>query len=242
MKEESNNNNNNNKDKKKIVALITLIITLVFSTTGATYAYFALSAVNNNVISGTSATVGGTLTVSRILPTDANWNTSTKVMVPQLSANTTKRTNALKTAIDGGCVDANSNVVCQVYRIAYVNQSTADVRINSSLALDSTMTNLRWYSVKEENGIDSVPTSPTYVYPTAFTTKYGNAQSVTSLGSSQSLASSKYRYWDVAIWIEETGNDQYGVDGARNFTGVVSIQATDSAGAVVEGITSTFTG
>ncbi len=235
-------NEKNNKEKNKILALIILIVTLTVTTTGATYAYFALSATNTGTITGTSATVGGTLTVARILPTDTNWNSSTKVMVPQLSANTTSRTNALKTAIDGGCVDANNNVACQVYRITFLNQGNAEIRINSLLSLTSTMTNLKWYTVKEQNDIASIPASVTYTYPGSFTAKYGNAKSITALGASQTLNSNNYRYWDVVLWIEETGNDQYSADGNMNFTGDVTIQATDSSGAVIQGITSTFTG
>lgn len=241
-------NEKNNKEKNKILALIILIVTLTVTTTGATYAFFALSATNPGTITGTSATVGGSLTVARILPGTVtnsslvSWDDSTKVMVPQLSANTTKRTNALKTAIDGGCVDANNNVACQVYRITFLNQGNAEVRINALLSLTSTMNNLRWYTIKEENNAASIPASVTYTYPASFTVKYGNAKAITALGASQTLNGNNYRYWDVVLWIEETGDDQYSADGNKNFTGDVTIQATDSAGNVIQGITSTFTG
>ena len=104
------------------------------------------------------------------------------------------------------------------------------------------MTNLKWYVLKTENNVASVPASPTYSYPGSFSSVYGNAKSATALGTqSTTLDPNKYRYWYVAIWIEETGNDQYSADGNKSFTGTVQVDATDSAGNVT-GITSTFTG
>lgn len=230
----------NKSEPKKIFGLVALIVTLVICTTGATYAYFAISATNNNVISGTSARVGNTLTVTKILPTSANAGTG--VMVPQYSSNTTKRTNALKTAIDGNCVDANGNVACQVYKIEYQNTSSSAIRINSTLTLTSTITNLKWYTLKEVNDSTTSGSSPTYVYPGSFTSAYGNAKSITALGSANVLNTNNYRYWYVVIWIEETGSDQYSADGDKTFTGTVNVQATDAAGNTINGITSTFTG
>lgn len=229
---------NNHKEKNKIIGLVILIVTLMVSSTGATYAYFALSATNNNIISGTTAKVESELIVTKVLPA----TTGTGVMVPQNSANTTKSTNALKTAIDGGCIDANTNVACQVYKITFQNKSSAALNINSLLTLTSDITNLKWYTLKEENNVASVPASVTYSYPASFTAKYGNAKSVTTLGSAQKLNVNYYRYWYVAIWVEETGNDQYSSDGNKTFTGKVDIQAIDASGNAIQGLTSTFTG
>ena len=228
------------KDRKKIITLIILIVTLMISTTGATYAFFALSATNNNVISGTSAKVDKEITVTKILP--ASNSTNTGVMVPQLSANTSTSKNALKQAIEGGCVDANGNIACQVYKITFQNKSTADFRTKASLTLTSTITNLKWYTLVTANDAASVPASPTYSYPASFTAKYGNAKSVTALGAHLELTVNKYRYWYVAIWIEEQGSDQYSADGNKTFTGVVQIDATDQSGNTISGVTSTFTG
>ena len=233
-------NEQDNNEKKKITTLIILIVTVMISTTSATYAYFALSANNNNVITGQSAKVENELIVTKILPTQANQGTG--VMVPQLSANTTNMTNALKLAIDGSCIDGNGNVACQVYKITFQNKSNATVNINSLITLTSTMTNLKWYTIKEGNNVASVPATPTYTYPASFTAKYGNAKAVTSLGATAKLDAQNYRYWYVVIWIEETGEDQYSNDGNKSFTGTIDIQSISATGNVIKGVTSTFTG
>ena len=226
-----------NKENKKIVALAVIIATLMISATGATYAWFALSVNNTTEISGSTAQVSSTLNVTKVLP--ASGSTNTGVMVPQYSATGNK--NALKQAIDGGCVDANKNIACQVYRIEFHNTSTAGMRASATLTLTSTMTNLKWYTIKTESNVASVPTSPTYTYPGSMTDAYGNLKAVTALGSSELIDANKYRYWYVVIWVEEKGEDQYSADGNKNFTGVVQIDSTDANGNA-RGITSTFTG
>ena len=60
-------------NKKKIMYLTFGILTLIITITGSTYAYFALSTNNNNVVTGTTADVGLTLTVTKLKP---NTNTT----------------------------------------------------------------------------------------------------------------------------------------------------------------------
>ena len=74
-------------------------------TTSATYAYFAFTANNNNVVKGTAAVSGLTLTVTeQTLGGTKSGATKTNVMVPQLES-------ALGTAMgsDYKCIDANGN-------------------------------------------------------------------------------------------------------------------------------------
>lgn len=232
------NKESENKDSKKIITIAAIILTLMLSVTSATYAYFAISATNTGTIQGTSANLSTDLVVTPVLP--ATSSTNTGVMVPQYSANGNK--NALGQAITGGCVDANKNIACKVYKIAFQNKGTSGMTSVATLTLNSTMTNLKWYVLKTENNVTSVPASPTYGYPGSFTAAYGNAKTATALGTqSTTLDPNKYRYWYVVIWIEEKGNDQYSADGNKSFTGTVQVDATDSAGNVT-GITSTFTG
>ncbi len=229
-----------NGNNKNILVLAILILTLAVGTTGATFAYFALSASNTGTITGASAKVETQLEVEKILPTTGNPGTG--VMVPQYSANTTKRTNALKNAIDGGCVDANNNIVCQVYKIEYRNKSTATLRTNATLTLESQMTNLKWYTLANASDIATLPASATYTYPASFTTEYGNAKTTTTLGTAEEVSANNYRYWYVVIWIEEQGEDQYSDDGDKTFDGTIEIQITDTTGTPLRGLTSTFTG
>jgi hypothetical protein len=221
-----------------IFVLGALILVLMLCVTGATYAYFAISASNNNVITGTAASVSMDLQVSRVIPAASNTNP----LVPQLSVNTSKGTNALGAAISGGCVDSNNNVTCHVYRISVQNKSTARLRLIETLTLSGgTYTNLKWYTLATANDSTSLPTSVTYSYPSTFTAKYGNAKSVTSLGDSQQLSVNNYRYFYVVVWIEETGSDQNTID-LGTYTGTVNVNAVDTSGAVINGVTSTFTG
>ena len=48
----NNENVKKDNDTKKIVTLLVLIATVMVTTTGATYAYFALSAISNNTMNG----------------------------------------------------------------------------------------------------------------------------------------------------------------------------------------------
>ena len=228
------------KNKRKMLILVVMTLTLMVSITGATYAFFAISATNTTTITGTTAQVESDLIVTKILPTSNNAGTG--VMVPQYSVNLSTHANALRSAITGGCVDANSNVACQVYEIKFQNQSTGSIRTSASLTLTSEMTNLKWYTIASGTNVASVPNSVTYTYPSDLTQSYGNAKSTTTLSGSALLGANNYHYWYVVVWIEETGTDQYGVDGNKTFTGRVDVQAVDGSGNAIQGLTSTFTG
>ena len=88
----------NDNDSKKIVTMLVLVFTLMFCTTGATYAYLAFSA-TNNVATGNVAAAGLTLTVTEATLKSGN----TGVMVPQ-------KEGALGTAMNSTnkCVDGNN--------------------------------------------------------------------------------------------------------------------------------------
>ena len=117
-----------NNDTKKIATLVILILTVMISTTGATHAYFQISASNTTAMTGTAATVELSLEVTRETPDTTKWNASNKVMVPQLST-------ALGTAMNATnkCVDGNSNVVCEVFKIVITNGSTSSVRLRGAV-------------------------------------------------------------------------------------------------------------
>ena len=57
-----------NQNMTKLQVLITLVIFLSFCVTGVTYAYFAISAKDNQTITGEAATVNLTLNVTKIFP------------------------------------------------------------------------------------------------------------------------------------------------------------------------------
>ena len=143
---------NSIKFKKNYITFL-LILLLMISVTGATYAYFAISATNNNVITGTTATASLSLTVTEAPLKSGN----TGVMVPQLYS-------ALGTAINttNKCVDGNGNIVCKVYTITITNESTAAVIVNGTIRFTqfngNGNTNLRWRRIDSISTLSSTTT------------------------------------------------------------------------------------
>jgi len=137
-------------DSKKIFTMLVLVFTLMICTTGATYAYFALSA-TNNVMTGTAATANLTLTVQT-----ASLKSNTGVMVPQLES-------TLGTAMNSTnqCVDANGNMVCKAYTITVTNGSSAGVKVKGTISFantDTSMINLKWKRTDSATAVSSTTT------------------------------------------------------------------------------------
>ena len=231
---------NNDNDSRKIITMIILIGVLMLCTTGATYAYFAISAVDNSA-TGTAATVDLSLTVTRVTPTDAKWNTSTKVMVPQLDS-------ALSSAINttNYCVDGNGNVVCQVYQVKIENASTSAVRIRGAvyftLASGAAYSNLYW---KQITGPNTLGTNTTYKYSTAETTNSTTADAANatligdlSLKPTDGTAGSgqDFATYYVLVWIREMNTDQRNTDKGQWFMNVSFKDKVNGTG-----VTSTIT-
>lgn len=235
----NNQVNNKDNDSKKIFTVLIMIFTLMVCTTGATYAYFAISA-TNGVATGTAATVGINLSVTKVTPDTDKWDASTKVMVPQLDA-------GLGTAMNSTnkCVDGNGNVVCQVYKITVENTSTSAVRLRGAiyftLGTDAVFTNLYWRKVTNANtlGTNTIYKYSTNVNTNSATAETANATLVSDLAldPNNNVAGSgtDYTEYYVLIWIRETNSDQRNTDKG---TWVMSVDFKDKAG---NGVTSTIT-
>lgn len=223
---------------KRNVTLLTLIVVLILSVTGVTYAYFAISASNSNTITGTAATASLDLTVTKNYPTKTN----TGVMVPQLST-----TTALSGAVSEGCVDDNNNIVCEIFTIKIENNGTAQVRINGTMSFNyseistgagATYQNLYW---REMDSTTSLGTHTTYKATTnENTVSTTSLEENASIISNLSLVSQDSRTYYVIIWIEETNTDQKATDKGK-FNGTVKFNAIDTSGNVINGVTSTIT-
>ena len=227
---------------KKNQVLITLIMVLFFCITGATYAYFAISAVDNTTITGAAATVNLTLDVKKIFPaTDDN----TGVLVPQLSTSASA-SSPLSTALKNGCVDANKNVVCQVYRISIQNKGGSATQVVDGKILfysDATlktnvhtaMPNLKWKLI---DSVDAV-TPANSVLGSRSDLEANDNSSNGKFVSSLSLATNVIRNYYVIIWINETGTDQTdkstSIDNPKVFYGKVQFDSSNGTG-----VTSTF--
>ena len=217
------NTDSQNKDSKKIFALIVLIATLMITETGATYAWFALTASNSTAIAGNAATAALQLTITKNAPT------TVKPMVPQTEA-------GLGTAMNGTnkCQDGNLNTVCHVYTIAVKNNSTAGVKITSTIKFTHSadvisngslttkgMPNLKWRKTTNATTLGSNSTTDASII---------TAQTIEA---NKSLATGATATYYIVIWINETG-------AAQSDTGTWSatIDVNSSAGG---GLTSTIT-
>ena len=151
-----------NRDLKKITTIFILIVTLMVCETGATYAYFAISASSANTITGTAAAGGLALqlgnsanttsgTPSLVSPTGTY---ASKPLVPQYAYKS--NTNVLQKAVTGvhpasesgttvfPCVDANGNAICRIYTFTVRNNATATAVVNGRIYFAGAPTNLRW--------------------------------------------------------------------------------------------------
>lgn len=234
-----------NQNMTKLQVLITLVIFLSFCVTGVTYAYFAISAKDNQTITGEAATVNLTLNVTKIFPTSANTNTG--VMVPQLS-NSGSENSPLSTALKSGCVDGNKNVVCQVYKIIIENKGGTATQVvngtvlfygNTAQTIPATniMPNLKWKLITSAN--DSTPSQSALG---ASTDLSANTNETTGrFCSDLTLTTNAKKEYYMIIWINETNADQSDVSSnatptnPKTFYGLVKFDSSNGTG-----VTSTF--
>ena len=219
------NGKSNNKDSRKILVLVVLIATIMISTTGATYAYFALSVAANNAANGTAATAELKFSEAPTLvyPTTASGKT-TDPMVPQYSLSGS--TNVLQKAVTAKCVDADNNVVCRTYKLTVQNTSSAAAVIKGQIMFNfTTYTNLKWKLMDSE---------------TAVTVASGNTGNTATkeyvdFATNIHLAVNATKQYYFIFWIEETGAAQNTTDKG---TWQASFQFISNNGT---GVTSTIT-
>ena len=221
------------KKGKKVTKLqlaVTLVLVAFLSITGTTYAYFTISA-TNNTITGNAATVNLTLDVSRVYPTESSDNTG--VLVPQLSTSGSA-TSPLNNALKSGCVDANKNVVCHVYKVSIQNVGGSATQVvdgtisffgNSALTTDisTVMPSLKWRLVSSVN--ETTASSSSLGANTDHTASSAGEKFVTNLTMS---TNSNFTYY-LIVWINETNINQP-IDTGSSFYGVIDIDSTNGSG------------
>lgn len=227
----------NIENYNKFQVTITMIIVLSFSVIGATYAYFAISASNDNTITGEAATVNLTLNVEKIFPTETSENTG--VMVPQLSTSGSA-TSALSNALKSGCVDGNGNVICQVYKIVIQNiGGTATQVVDGSVSfygdtaltenVHTTMPNLKWKLITSADA-----TNPSNSVLGTNTDLEANSNKNIFADDVVMETDSSFTYYMI-IWINETNDDQP-TDEGNDFFAKIDFNSSNGTG-----VTSTFT-
>ena len=214
-----------NNDGKGITLITVGILTIIVAIAGATFAFFQVTATNNN-ITGESAYVANNLELKVTLSSTA----ATGKLVPQLEK--TGTTNILQKAVTGAtgkgsCIDANGNTICKVYTITVTNKTSTKFYVTGTLSLDAAnMSNLKWATgTSATAGFDG--TSTTTVHP----------KNYTSLVSNVELAGGASKSYFIVVWISETGAAQ---TDSGNFTGTVTFNGYSTSGTTVSGITSTI--
>lgn len=221
----------------KIQFSISMILSLFFCITGATFAYFAFSVENTATISGEAATVNLTLDVTRVFPTASSTNTG--VMVPQLSTSGSN-SSPLSVALKNGCVDANNNVVCQVYKVFIKNDGGTATQITDgmiSFYSDSAMTtdvssyipNLRWKLIDSANA--NTPSNSVLGTATDLVANFND----NVFADDVILATNVEKTYHIIIWLNETGNEQT-VDPGNSFYAKIEFRSSNGTG-----VTSLFT-
>ena len=232
--------NNNNNDTKKIITMIVMVFTLMVCTTGATYAYFAISATATNNITGVAASgnIEFSVTPTLVSPTSTYANLP---MVPQYAYNNSK--NVLQLAVTGGkpsgstavpCVDDNGNVICKIYTFTIRNAATAVVDISGTIKFTSPTTNLKWSPMASATttvGITSTSDTDIHAASTSEATFYGGTGTDTTW---QLAANGGTKQFWVVFWINETGAAQ-----TDSGTWYATLTFKETNG---KGITSTITG
>ena len=198
-------NFSNNKNKK--IVLILLIYVLIFIVgVGITYAYYALSAVNDSSVAGTAGDADLSLEVVDQYPSnDEN-------LVPQLE-------KGLATAIssDYSCVDGNKNTVCQVYSIKVTNTGTATVKVNGSIKFGNIdkMPNLKWRLIKDKN---------TYGDYNSHYASLNNAR----FDSDLTLRKGASKTYYMVIWIDEVDENQ---TDTGKYNAIINFSSSNGTGA-----------
>lgn len=234
-------NVNESKKVTKMQLTITLILVMFFSITSATYAYFAISA-TNNTMTGDAATVNLTLDVQKIFPATSSENTG--VMVPQLSESESN-TSPLSTALKAGCVDANQNVVCQVYKINIQNIGGTATQVvdgmvsfysDAALTTDvsESMPNLKWKLIAS---VDA-DTPANSELGTAADMEANDDENV--FADNVTMVNGTDLDYYMIIWINEIDEDQIdqspSVGNPKRFYSQIEFSSSNGTG-----VTSTFT-
>lgn len=213
-----------NNDSKGISFLTIAILTIIVAIAGSTFAFFQVTASNNNIIKGDSAYTANSLQLTVALSS----TNATGKLVPQLAVSGT--TNVLQSAVTGAtgkgsCVDANGNTICKVYTITVKNNTTTKYYVTGTLALTAdSMPNLKW----------ARGTSATAGFSGTGTTY---TKTDTALASNVELAGGASASYYVVIWINETGSAQ---TDSGSFSGTVTFNGYSTSGTSVSGVTSTI--
>lgn len=225
-----------NKDiyqRKKIVATIIMILVLMVSVTGATYAFFVITAPTNTAIKGVSATANLSLNIERIIPDATAWNNSSKIIIPQLDS------ELESVAVTKLCLDEYDNVLCQIYKMTLTNTGSSAVRVDGTITFSGTsnMPNLKFKSYNSDSVVsnnDLVSSFETVSSVSIVNDTINIIEEDLWLNISDNSKTDDTHYYYLVVWVSETGSTQ--TDNGT-YKGTVTFNAVDGT----SGVTSTFT-
>ena len=163
----------------------------------------------------------------------------------------------LEPALKGNCVDANSNNVCQIYKITLTNKSTTStISVQGTLKLENiidedytkTTQNLYWKLLDDKYTEGTAPTYSSDVQQGIAGNITVGGNSIATVGgevgtgtdkSTHVMPANKVETYYVMVWLEEKGTAQENDDAAGKFKGTVSFTAVDANGNPT-GITASF--
>ena len=204
--------------KKKLLLGIVSIFAYALIITGGSYAYFSYRNSNSSVVTGEAATIDADLKVERVVPVKTTTN-----LVPLLDKN-------LDIALKGtrgvsACVDANSNLSCEVYKITLTNTGSTNLRLSGSITLNATGSNNIFRNLKWELLEDVNARKQEYLT---------NSLGTSILDENINISSKSSKTYYIALWLSETNKDQSNTDYGK-YGGLVEF--TDANGL---GVTATF--
>ena len=218
-----------NKNERKgqgtfymIVAMLTLVVAIV----GATFAYFSLSASNNDAIKGSAAKVGLSLEVTRLSDqASGDLIPLKKELLTNAVAGDTATGNKM-------CMDKDGNTVCQIYELKVSNQGKAVISVNGTLTLTNEgITNLKWQLMTDS----STPKTDEEDFFTKEDTTIISGDNVPAGSGGDLDFTPGTKSYYIMIWIDDTLEDQNKTD-VGGFTGVVNFTSSNGSG-----VTGTFT-
>ena len=205
--------------------IFTLILSLLII--GGTYSYFAFTYENDSTIVGNVIGMDMSLDVELIVGDNSG-------MVPL-------KDSALNSAINGtggvsACVDANSNLSCQVYKITLTNNGSPIKNLKGTIELyaksGGTYTDLKWREL----------TNPTTVKEGSIV----NGMESSLLAKIDKIEHNEVLTYYIAVYIQETDVDQRNSN-KGDFGGTVTFETYSDVGtdiikssSVMDNISSTY--
>lgn len=183
------------KETRKNLSLILIIILLLMTVIGGTFAYYAFSANNGSILTGNMGNVKLSLTVTKILP---NTNDVDNILVTNF--------NELADSLNDSCTDIDGEfALCQLYKVNLSNDATGiNTNVKGSISFNNeTVPNLSWISLGNSYSSDTPYTSA--MLGESFNTA---SSTFTNFVDSYLLASGSNVDFYILVWVNESEEEQ----------------------------------